>query len=209
MNKKIFKIMLGIIFSLVIIFIIFHFSSLLVEARAGGGGNTGGSSSDSSSSSNSLSKLLITLILLPIIMIKKIITNVKENTFYSDVDALDKWEYKVLFMNIQSAWSSGDMKDVQEKMDPTLFNDYQQKLSEYKRVNKRNVLTDIQINKVKVSKSTQNKNIKQILFEGTIIDYFEENGYLPEGEIKPIPFKDIWLIERNEKHIIVRDIQNL
>lgn len=208
MRKKILKVSMKILFCFIIIILIYNFFPLIVEARAGGGGSTGGSNS-SDGSGNSLAALLLTIILFPIIMIKKFITNVRENTLYTDVENLEKWEYKVLFMNIQTAWSRGDMKDVQERMDPTLYDNYQQKLAEYNRVNKRNVLTDIQINKVKVSRASHDKNLKEILFEGTIIDYFEEDGQLPQGEIKPIPFKDIWLIERTVSRIIVRDIQNL
>ncbi|MEG0286666.1 MAG: TIM44-like domain-containing protein [Vagococcus sp.] len=207
MNKKILKIALNVLLCLAIIIIIYNFYPILVDARAGGGGNTGGSSS--SSSDNSIMKFVLTILLMPFLLIKRFFSNMKENALYTDIDNLEKWEYRVLFMNIQSAWSYGDMIDVKERMDPTLYEDFQQKLAEYKRVNKRNVLTDIQIDKVKVSRASQNKNMKEILFEGTIIDYFEENGVPPQGEIKPISFKDIWIIERTETSIIVRDIQNL
>ncbi|MDT2746643.1 TIM44-like domain-containing protein [Vagococcus fluvialis] len=208
MRKKILNISLKLIICLIIVIIIYHFYPILVEARAGGGGSTGGSSS-SSDSEMSLGKFLMALILLPFMMIKNMISNWKENLIYTDVDNLEKWEYKVLFLNVQSAWTSNDMKDVQDRMDPTLYEDYQQKLLEYQRVNKRNILTDIQIEKVKVSKASRNRNLKEILFEGTIVDYFEVNGELPHGEIKPVTFKDIWIIERIDNKLIVRDIQNL
>ncbi|MHC5269630.1 TIM44-like domain-containing protein [Enterococcus sp. LJL98] len=207
MRKKVLNVSVKILGCCFLIFLVYHFFPVIVEARAGGGGNTGGSSTEGTS--NHLVGALLTMIFLPIMMLKKMGTNAKEKRLYTEVDDLDKWEYKILFRNIQMAWSSGDMVEVQERMDPTLYSDYQQKLAEYKRVNKRNVLTDIQINKVKVSRSSQANQFKKILFEGTIIDYFEENGQAPQGEIRPIPFKDIWLIERTKEGLIVRDIENL
>lgn len=42
-----------------------------------------------------------------------------------------------------------------------------------------------------------------------LIDYFEENGVLPGGEIQTVSFKDIWIIESVEGKMVVRDSQNV
>lgn len=208
MKKKWLK-SLGYVFVFfIIVFMFYHIFPVIVEARAGGGGNTGGSSGGGNGR-NSIFGALLFILLAPLILLKNFLTSMKENTMYTDVDDLELWEYKSLFRNIQLAWSRGDMTEVKDQMDPTLYEDFQQKLAEYKRLNKQNIVTNIQIDKVKVTRSTQNKALKKVLFAGTLIDYFEENGVPPSGDIEPIPFKDIWIIEKVGDKIIVRDIQNL
>ncbi|MGX6969482.1 TIM44-like domain-containing protein [Vagococcus bubulae] len=210
MKKKLLK-RLGYLFVfLVFVFLFYHIFPVIVEARAGGGGNTGGSiSGGNNSGRHNIFQVLLLILLAPLFMLKNFLSSLKENTMYTDIDDLELWEYKSLFRNIQLAWSHGDMTEVKDQMDVTLYEDFQQKLAEYKRLNKQNIVTNIQIDKVKVTRSTQNNPLKKVLFEGTLVDYFEENGMPPSGEIEPISFKDIWIIERVGEKMIVRDIQNL
>ncbi|WP_270279481.1 TIM44-like domain-containing protein [Vagococcus bubulae] len=209
MKKRLLKILGCVLVCCIVAFICYHAFPVIVEARAGGGGSTGGSSGGSRSGRNSLFQFLLSLLLLPLFMLKNFLSSLKENTLYTDVDDLELWEYKSLFRNIQLAWTHGDMSEVKDQMDATLYEDFQQKLAEYKRLNKQNIVTNIQIDKVKVKRSTQNNTLKKVLFEGTLIDYFEENGVPPSGEVEAVSFKDIWMIKKVGEKMIVRDIQNL
>lgn len=161
MKKRLLKILGYVLVCFIIVFIFYHVFPVIVEARACGGGSTGGSSGGGRSGRNSIFQFLLSLLLLPLFMLKNSLSSLKENRLYTDVEDLELWEYKSLFRNIQLAWTHGDMSEVKDQMDATLYEDFQQKLAEYKRLNKQNIVTNIQIDKVKVKRSTQNNTLKK------------------------------------------------
>ena len=53
------------------------------------------------------------------------------------------------------------MTEGNDQKDVTLYEDFQQKLAEYKRLNKQNIVTNIQIDKVKVTRAIQHNALKK------------------------------------------------
>jgi hypothetical protein len=127
------------------------------------------------------------------------------------------WDYekisaytKTFYVELQNAWTKGDLRDVQHKISPRLYRNYTGILNRYKRRGLYNIIEDIDIRETAViyfdDYSDNDKDSVAMLISGEMKDYFSRSG--SNKNVEKAPFKDAFVFIRKNNELILDEILN-
>lgn len=103
---------------------------------------------------------------------------------------------KNAFMDIQRAWSEGDLSKVRNFMTERMYNYLESQLKELKEKGLRNIVDNIKIENIEIVHVEEEKDQKVVIVQITAsaVDYtVDKNGNVVEGDpVNPVRFSEYW-----------------
>lgn len=114
------------------------------------------------------------------------------------------------YIELQQAWSKGDLLSLRQKLSPQLYRSYMGILNRNRVRGVRNITEEIEITKTGViyfdDYFENSKDAVAILIQGNMKDYYSRSGVIPTAEKKP--FKDAYVFVRKNNQLILDEIIN-
>ena len=132
-----------------------------------------------------------------------------EHDAFWNHDKIINYTYQ-FYIELQEAWSKGDLTSIKQKMSPQLYRQYTSILNRYKSRGLSNIIEGIEIKEASViyfdDYIDDSKDSIAILIKGELKDYFAHIGYIKNVEKQK--FKDAFVFVRSNDNLILTEIIN-
>lgn len=139
---------------------------------------------------------------------RKLQSRFKTDSFW-DYGKIDNYT-RTFYVELQNAWSKGDLREIQHKISPRLYRNYTGILNRYKRRGLYNIVEDVDIKETAViyfdDYIDNNKDSVAMLISGELKDYFSRSG--ANKTVEKTPFKDAFVFIRKNNELILDEILN-